>query len=162
LINLILSTLIDQPVQQVFDFVSTPENNFQWQYGTLATSSLSDGVSSIGTFFRSIGHSMGQRNLSTFEVTEYEPNTKYAFKSLSGPFRVQTAYTFEMAKNRCTKINISIQVDVLDFVPTDEGILEKELRKQLEENLAMLKDFLEASPLIPGSELHSLPTRSIN
>ena len=158
MINLDMSTMIDLPVRQVFGFMSVPENNFQWQYGTLVTASLSEGVSSIGTFFRSIGHSMGQRNLSTFEVTEYEPNRKYAFKSLSGPFRLQTSYTFEMADNSCTKINISIQAEVVDFVQMDEVILEKKMRKQLEENLAMLKNLLEARQLLPASETNSLPS----
>ena len=150
MIILDMSTMIDRPVEDVFDFMSAPENNFQWQYGTLATASLSEGVSSIGTFFRSIGHSMGQRNLSTFEVTEYEPNRKYAFRSLSGPFRLQTAYTFAIADNSCTKINISIQADVVDFVPMDEDILEKKMRKQLEENLAGLKKLLEARQVLPA------------
>src|SRR5688500_5094914 len=99
MIVLEMSTMIELPVSDVFDFMSAPENNFQWQYGTLATARLSEGVSSMGTFFRSIGHAMGQRNLSTFEVTEYEPNSKYAFRSLSGPFRLQTSYRFEMADN---------------------------------------------------------------
>ena len=100
----------------------------------------------MGTFFRSIGHLMGQRNLSTFEVTEYEPNKKYSFKSRSGPFHLQTSYTFEIA-DRSTRIHISSQVSVVDFFQTDEGILEKSMKTQLKENLAMLKDFLESGQL---------------
>ena len=147
MINLDMSTMIQLPVSQVFDFVSVPENNLQWEYGTLATARLAEGLSSRGTFFRSVGHSMGQRNLSTFEVTEYEPNGKYAFRSLSGPFRVETSYTFEMADDNYTRIDISIQAEVVDSFGIDEIILEKKMKKQLEENLAMLKNLLEASPL---------------
>jgi uncharacterized protein YndB with AHSA1/START domain len=158
MINLEMSTMIELPVSDVFDFMSAPENNFQWQYGTLATAKISEGVSSTGTFFRSIGHSMGQRNVSTFEVTEYEPNRKYAFKSLSGPFRLQTSYTFEMVDNRCTKIDISIQAEVVDFVQMDEVILEKQMRKQLEENLAELKNFLEARQISLAFEINLLPS----
>jgi hypothetical protein len=150
--------MIELPVRDVFDFMSVPENNFQWQYGTLATARLSEEISSIGTFFRSIGHSMGRRNLSTFEVTEYEPNRKYAFKSLSGPFRLQTFYTFEMVDTSCTKIDISIQAEVVDFAQMDEDVLEKQMRKQLEENLAMLKNHLEARQILPASEINSPPS----
>ena len=151
MINLDISTMIYRPVRQVFDFVSTPENDSQWQYGTLASARLSKGVNAIGTFFRSIGHLMGQRNLSTFEVTEYEPNKKYAFKSLSGPLHLQTSYTFEI-DNRSTKITISTQANVVNFFQMDESILEKRMKKQLKENLAMLKDFLEAKRILPASE----------
>jgi hypothetical protein len=161
MINLNISTMIYRPIKQIFDFVSTPENDFQWQYGTLESARLSEGVSNIGTFFRSIGHLMGHRVLSTFEVTEYEPNKKYGFKSLSGPLHSQTSYTFEIA-NDSTKINISTQVNMVNLLQLNEGILEKKMKKQLKENLGLLKDILEARHILPASETNSLANRNIN
>jgi hypothetical protein len=147
MINFNSSEVICRPVRQVFDFVSRPENDFRWSYGTFASSTLTEGIPSKGTFFRSIGHWMGRRNLSTFEVTEYKPDQKYGFKSLSGPLSSQTSYSLGMADNGCTKIEISIQADVVNFFQMDEDILEKRMKKQLKEDLAMLKDLLEAKPL---------------
>jgi hypothetical protein len=83
MINLNSSTLIYRPIRQIFDFMSTPENDFQWQYGTLASARISEGAGNIGTFFRSIDHLMGRRILSTFEVNEYELNKKYGFNMVS-------------------------------------------------------------------------------
>jgi len=143
MINLDGSTMINRPVRQVFDFMSTPENDFQWQYGTLASARISEGVSTIGTSFRSIGHLMGRRVQSTFEVTEYEQNKKFSFKSLSGPLQSHTSYTFEIDKGS-TQINIAIQVNVINFFQVNQGVLEKKMKKQLKENLAMLKNILEA------------------
>ena len=119
------SEVICRPAGQVFGFLSTPENDVRWHYGTLASSTLTEGIPSKGTFFRSIGHWMGRRNLSTFEVTEYQPDQKYGFKSLSGPFSSQTSYSLGMADNGCTKIEIFIQADVVNFFQMDEGVLEK-------------------------------------
>ena len=149
MINLNSSAVICQPVRQVFDFVSMPENDVGWRYGTFAAATLTEGITAKGTFFRSIGHWMGRRNLSTFEVTEYKPDQKYGFKSLSGPLSSQTSYTLRMEHNGCTKIEISIQADVVNFFQMDEGILERRMKKQLQEDLAMLKDLLEAN-LIAG------------
>ena len=137
--------MICRPARQVFDFLSTPENDVRWHYGTLAASTLTEGIPSKGTFFRSIGHWMGRRNLSTFEVTEYQPDQKYGFKSLSGPLSSQTSYSLGIAANGCTKIEISIQADAVNFLQMDEGILEKKMKKQLKEDLAILKDLLEAN-----------------
>ena len=161
MINLNMSMMIYQPVRQVFDFVSTPENDFQWQAGTLATARLSEGVSNRGTFFRSIGHLMGQRNLSTFEVTEYEQNKKYGFKSLSGPLHSQTSYTFEVT-NGGTKINISTQVNAINFFQVDQGVLGKKMKEQLKENLAVLKDLLEVKRNLPVAETNSLTNRNMS
>lgn len=142
MINLTASTLIERPVQQVFDFVSTPENDFQWQDGTLATARLPKGSSAMGSFFRSVGHLMGRRNLGTFEITEFEPNTKYGFKSLSGPLHSSTSYTLENISGR-TRINISIQASAPNFFHITEQLLWKTMKTQLEEDVAMLKIVLE-------------------
>lgn len=155
MINLEMSTMINRPVGQVFDFMSTPENDFQWQYGTLVSARISEGASQRGTSFRSIGHLMGRRIQSTFEVTEYEPNRKYSFKSLSGPLESRTSYTFEIDKG-VTQINISTQVNAINFFQVNQGVLEKGMKKQLKENLAMLKDLLEARQIVLAPETNSL------
>lgn len=151
MINLNLSTMIYRPIKQVFNFMSAPENDFQWQCEILTSAKLSEGVSSIGTLFRSISHLMGQRIESTFEVTEYEPNRKYGFKSLSGPLQSQTSYTFEIAAGS-TKITVSTQANVVNFFQVGEGILEKKMKKQLKENLVMLKNILEAKQILHAPE----------
>jgi hypothetical protein len=143
MINLISSTLIERPVKQVFDFVSTPENDFQWRYGTLATAQLPKGSDSLQTFFRSIGHLMGRRNLGTFEVTEFEPNEKYGFISLSGPVHSRTSYTFENVSGG-TRINVSIEASAPNFFHITENLLWETMNIQLEEDVAMLKTVLEA------------------
>ncbi len=142
MINLSTSVQIYRPIKQVFEFISVAENDFQWQYGTLESARVSTGAIGVGAFFRSIGHLMGRRLQGTFEITEYEANRKYGFKSLSGPLHSQTLYTFEIAGGS-TKINVSMQASVVDFFHISESNLEKQLKKQLKENLAMLKGILE-------------------
>src|SRR5215208_5800972 len=132
MINLSMSMVIYRPVRQVFDYMSTPENDFQWQYGTLASARISEGASTRGTSFRSIGHLLDRRVQSTFEVTEYVPNRKYGFKSLSGPLRSNTSYTFERDKDS-TQIDISTQVTMINFFQVNKGVLEKKMKKQLKE-----------------------------
>ena len=142
MIQLEMSTLIDRPIQHVFDFVSTPENDFQWQYGTLATARLYADANTVSTFFRSIGHLLGRRIQATFEVIKYEPNGEYGFKSLSGPLHSQTSYTFKAADG-ATRITISTRAHVVNFFDMDERILGRKIKKQLKENLAILKNLLE-------------------
>lgn len=134
--------LICVPVNQVFDFVSKPENDLHWQYGTLETANLSEGLSDVGTFFRTVGYLVGHRNLSTFEVIEYKRNSKYAFRSLSGPLHSQTFYTFDAIEGG-TRLNIITRAHVANFFKVNERSLGKKIKKQMKENLKMLKAFLE-------------------
>jgi len=154
MINLHVSTMIYRPIKQVFDFVSAPENDFQWQYGTLAAARLPDGAGRPGSFFRTIGHLLGHRIQGIFEVTEYEPNSKYAFRSISGPLHLQTCYTFEIASGS-TKISITTQAHATSTLEMNERLLERKMKKQLKENLSLLKDLLEAKQIQPATRVIS-------
>ena len=143
MIHIISNTLIYQPIKRVFVFISTPENDFQWQYGTLASTRLPGGIIGPGACFQSIGNLMGHRIQSTFEVIEYEPNNKYGFKSLSGPLQSFTSYTFDMAKGG-TQIKLSMEANVIYSLELKENILEKKMKRQFKENLGILKNVLES------------------
>jgi uncharacterized protein YndB with AHSA1/START domain len=142
-ININSSTFIYRPIKQVFEFISTPENDFQWQYGTLTSARISEGDAKVGTAFQSIGHLLGYRTQSTYEVTEYEPNKKYGFKSLSGPLQSFTSYTFNIAKG-CTQVDLSMQANAVNLIEFNENVLEKKMKKQVKENLKILKNILES------------------
>ena len=85
---------------------------------------------------------MGQRIQSTFEVTEYEPTSRYGFKSLSGPLQSFTSFTFDIAKGY-TQVKLSMQANIVNMIEFSENVLEKKMKRQLKENLAMLKNILE-------------------
>lgn len=145
MVNLLSSSLIYQPIKLVFSFISTPENDFQWQYGTLSSTQISAGDIKVGASFRTISHLMGHRIQSTLEVTEFEPHTRYGFKSIAGPLQSYTSYRLEIA-NGGTRIDVFTQAIAVNSLQVDERILEKKMRKQLNEDLALLKDLLEQRP----------------
>jgi len=142
---------IYRPLQQVFTFVVTPENDFYWQYGTLMSAQISNGVMGIGTCFRAVGHFRGRRMESVYEVTEFEPNKRYGFKSQSGSPSLYTLYTFDVTKGRTT-MNVSIQLDPGDASVASHTATEKSVKKQYRENLALLKNILEASGIEKSSD----------
>jgi hypothetical protein len=138
-----LNTRIYRPLKQVFAFVATPENDFQWQYGTLASTQISNGSVGIGTLFRAVGHLVGERIEATYEVTAFESNRSYGFKSVSGPVDVSILYTFEISEGG-TRVNLSMETNPRDLFKPDGAIIVKRFKKQYKENLAMLKNVLEA------------------
>ncbi len=138
---------IYRPLKQVFTFVVAPENDFQWQYGTLASSQISNGEMGMGTLFHAVGHVMGQRIEATYEVTAFESDKSYGFKSVSGPVDSHTLYTFEMTK-RGTKINLFMETNPRDLFNLNSAIVVKKFTKQYKENLAMLKSVLEAHQIV--------------
>lgn len=144
MINFNLNTSIYRPLQQVFAFVATPENDFHWQYGTLISAQISKGEIGMGTLFRTVSHFMGRRIETMYQVTEFESDKSYGFKSLSGPVDSHTLYTFEVTEGS-TRINVSTQINPGDLFKSDNASAEKIVKKQYRENLALLKEVLEAS-----------------
>lgn len=137
-----ISTLILRPVWEVFDFITEPENNSQWQYGSLESVQISEGNTKPGTLFSSFGHFMGRRIQSTFEVTEFESNKSYGFKTFSGPIRLQTSYQFE-AVDSGTNLVVSTQVIPDGFFKLVDPIVARAAKRQFKENLVKLKELLE-------------------
>jgi len=147
MINFELNTHIYRPLKQVFAFVATPENDFQWQYGTLASSQISKGEMGVKTLFRAVGHILGRRIETMYEVTAFEPNMSYGFKSVSGPVDSYTLYTFAMTEDG-TEINLFIETNPRDLFKPNDTVIVKKFKKQYKENLAMLKSVLEAHQIV--------------
>jgi len=143
MITINLSVSIYRPIKRVFDFISAPENDTQWQYGTLASAKMDEGAAKVGATFRSDDNLMGYRTQSTYEITEYEPNKKYGFKSLSGPLQSFSLYTFHIAKGY-TQVDFSLQANKINGIELNENILGKKIKKQFKEYLSMLKSILES------------------
>lgn len=135
-----------RPLRDVFSFIVKPENDFHWQYGTLMSAQISQGEMGIGSVFRALGHFMGRRMEIVYEVTEFESNKKYGFRSKSGSMESHTLYTFDVIKYS-TRINVFAQIEPGNTWKSSDIVMSKTVKKQYRENLALLKGVLEASPI---------------
>lgn len=151
MIQLDLNTNIYRPLKQVFVFVTTSENDFYWQYGTLMSAKISDGETGVGTLFRAVGHFMGQRMENVYEVTEFELDKRYGFKSISGPLELSTSYTFDIMKGS-TRICHSTQINLGNLSRSNPVSVEKTVKKEYRENFALLKNILEATQVDKTAE----------
>ena len=149
MINISSSVVIYRPVGMVFDFISSAANDFEWQYGTLASGPTKPETIRTGGSFRTIGHLMGHRMQSTYEVTHFEADRRYGFKSLSGPLHLHTMFTLETEKGQ-TRLQVTTQASPANVLHTNERVVERFMQKQLREDLAMLKSILEARSSLPN------------
>ncbi|MGD8406184.1 MAG: hypothetical protein PVJ21_21180 [Anaerolineales bacterium] len=150
MISINLNTLILRPVMEVFDFITAPENNSQWQYGSLISVITSAGDMQVGTVFSSFGHFMGRRIQSNFEVTEFEADKSYGFETISGPIQLQTSYSFEAIENG-TNLMVSSMINPGGFFKLVDPIVKSLAIKQFKENLTTLKGILETREIIHNS-----------
>jgi hypothetical protein len=134
---------IHRPPAEVFEFITAASNDSEWQYGTLGSGQISAGAAGLGGSFRTVGHLMGRRVVSTFEVTEYDPHRKYGIRSMSGPLASHTLYTLE-GTTRKTRVSVETLAIPQDISAPPRTGMERDMQRQLKDNLVMLKTVLEA------------------
>jgi carbon monoxide dehydrogenase subunit G len=138
-----LSIVINRPLEEVFAFVSNPENSPKWISGISELTITSAGPIGVGTTYRSVLTFLGRRIETEAEFTEFEPNHSFAQKSKSGPFPVQNRETFERVEGG-TRVTLTLVGEPGGFFKLAEPLLMSLLKRQYQADLANLKDLMEA------------------
>jgi uncharacterized membrane protein len=137
------SVVIDRPIEEVLAYVTDASSWPKWEEGLLEAEQTSMGPVGAGTTFRGTNQFMGQKMEWTSEITEYEPNKKVGHKIISGPMSVQQTLTFELVDGG-TKFSLVAEGETGGLFKVAEPIVNRMMKKQLEGNLARLKQILEA------------------
>jgi uncharacterized protein YndB with AHSA1/START domain len=75
---------IERPIEEVFEYVSTPENDPTWVSASIKNQRTSPGPMRVGMTTEEDVKIFGRTSRDTWEVTEYEPPTVIAYRATSG------------------------------------------------------------------------------
>jgi uncharacterized membrane protein len=138
------SVVIDRPVEEVFAFATDPNNDPLWQSTSLETEQTSEGPLDVGATLRNTSKFLGRRIESTFEVTENEPPHRQCMRVTSGPIPGSGCYLFESADGGSTRFTQIFEAEVGGFFRLAEPLVGRALRRQMQADMATLKDLLES------------------
>jgi uncharacterized protein YndB with AHSA1/START domain len=88
--------VIDRPPEDVFAFVTTPENDLEWFSTAVERQRETEGPIDVGSRVRAVDKFLGRRIESTFEVTEHVPSTRSSIR-LEAPMAAHGTYVLEPA-----------------------------------------------------------------
>jgi carbon monoxide dehydrogenase subunit G len=137
------SLMIDRPQQEVFDFVTNLNNDPKWQSGIESVERTSDGAIGAGSTWGYKLKFLGREIEAEIELTSYDPPNQASVKSIGGPVPFESNYTFE-SKDGGTQMTISGQAEIGGFFKLAEGLVGKQLEKQMDSDSAALKKLLES------------------
>ncbi|MCH7611644.1 MAG: SRPBCC family protein [Chloroflexi bacterium] len=137
------SIFINRPQQEVFDFVTDPANDAQWQGSTEVAEWTSQGPPGVGSTQRSVFRFWGRKIDSTLEVTIWDPPNQLGRKVVSGPVPFEGTIKLESQENG-TQLTLVGEAEIGGFFKIAEGLVRKQLEKQLDTELNALKLLLEA------------------
>jgi len=139
----IVTTFINRPLQEVFDFMTNPANFAQWQSGTKSAKWASEGPVDVGSIFNSTGQMMGREMKMDLEITQWVPPNVWGIKGQSGPMKFDAVSKFE-SKAGGTQVTQTFEGEVGGLFSIAEGLAIKQLQKQVESDGIALKKLLEA------------------
>jgi carbon monoxide dehydrogenase subunit G len=138
------SIVIERPVEEVWEFVHDPANDLLWQTTLTESEELTEGPMRVGTRVREVRRFLGVRIETAWEVTEYEPTTRSGIRATSGPIPFSGGYRLESTGSG-TSFNVQGELDAHGVFKLAEPVFARIAGRELETNLAHLKDLLEAS-----------------
>jgi uncharacterized membrane protein len=138
-----VSVAINRPVEEVFAFVSVPENNPRWQKGVIEVERLSAKLTGLGATGRFRRKLLGREIAGTAEVIEYEPSRTFAYRGTAGPLSFKLRYTFQFLGDR-TRLNLVVEGESQGFFGLVGPLLTRRLREQYQSHLDDLKNLLES------------------
>ena len=138
-----VTTFLNRPLQEVFDFTSNPANWPQWQSGTVSADWSSDRPVGVGSTMHTVGRLLGRELVSDFEITQWDPPNLWGMKMDNGPIKVENIIKYE-PKDGSTLLVQELQGEVGGFFKIAEGLAVKQIQKQVETDHNALKKLLEA------------------
>ena len=138
-----ISVSINRSQQDVFDYVTDPANDAKWQGSTESSQWTSEGPYGVGSTQDSVIKFLGRKIESTAEITIWEPPNTYGFKVIKGPIPFQGVLGFDSTGESETELTADFEAEFGGFFKLAEGLVGKQLNKEMDTNLGALKLLLE-------------------
>lgn len=131
------TTLINQPVEQVFNYIIDVNNHKSWQAGILEARAAPAGPVAAGTTYTYTTEVMGRKMETATKVSRFEANKTWAIETTGVPRPVETVYSFA-PEGSGTRLTISMELSG-GFPAAAEGMIKQQMEKSLTEQAARIK-----------------------
>lgn len=134
---------INRPIEEVFAFISNPENLPRWRASALEIKRNSSEPLSVGSVVRGRFTFLGRPFDGDLEIIAHEPHAKYGTKMVGGPFPLEARYTLEPTANG-TQLTMVVEGTPGGFFKLAEPLVVSLAKRSYEADLNNLKEMLEA------------------
>lgn len=137
------NALINRPVEEVFAFSTDVRNLALWAGPVTEANQTSEGPPGVGATSTRTTELLGRRFESDYEITEYQPTSRYSARTTSGPVPIAETLRFD-AEGDATLVTIGGEIEPAGFFKLAEPVLTRIVKRQIENDIMTLKDLLEA------------------
>ena len=145
-VDVVTECKIERPVSVVATFSANPDNAPKWYANIKSVEwKTSPGVR-VGAKIAFVAHFLGRRLVYTYEIVEFEPDSRLVMRTAEGPFPMETIYAWKALGASTTKMILSNRGEPRGFSALMQPFMSAAMRGANEKDLAALKALLEGSP----------------
>jgi len=136
---------IERPAPHVFAFLAASERRQRWMSALKESKQVSDGPLGLGTRFRDVFEDHGQRFEIDAEIVEWEPHDKLVIELKASAFESRVTQLLAPGENGGTRLTTRMDTEYKSALARlMAGVVTGHAQKQLEDDLARLKEILES------------------
>ena len=145
------TTVIRATADEVFGFITVPENGPRWQEGAISTRASTAGPMRLGSRMEHQGRWLGLRVPTTAVVTVYDPPRLYGYDITMRliPRPSVMRYAVESVAEG-TRLMLTSEAKMSAWMKPFERLLQKSVQAMFERDVARLKTIIE-SDAPPGA-----------
>lgn len=138
-----ISVWIERPVDEVFAYVSEPENFPRWNSAVRTVRKTSSGDDPVGSTYAMTRQLPSGQAENELEVTAYERPRQFTIRTLSGP--TPFVYRYALARSDGgTLLELDAEVELPAPAALVGPLARRAVKRGVDENFATLKRILEA------------------
>lgn len=143
------SVFINQPVQNIFEYICDLNNVADWASTTISMRKTSPGEMGAGAIVSSTFRFLGKWINVVFEVVEYRPARCLTLKSIAGSPSCLFRYQFDVYEGGVTLSEEAV-IQIAGSIPEPaNAVIASAVTRQIEYDLQTLKEILEAGVTLP-------------
>ena len=140
------SIFINRLPHDVFNIITDPAKQSLWQSMTETVEWTSNGSHGVGSTQRVVARFLGRKIESDIEVTAWEPPHRVDWKFVNGPYPAEASNTLQ-PQGEGTLLTSRSKGEMGSFFKLAEGLVARQLEKQLTANFESLKLLMESGQL---------------
>src|SRR5215831_11629137 len=142
-VDVTTEVVINLAREQVAGYAADPSNAPEWYENIESVDWKTPPPVGVGSKMDFVAHFLGRRLAYTYEVVELVPGERLVMRTASGPFPMETTYTWETVDNGRTLMKLRNRGMPSGFARVGSGIMAAAVRRETNKNLRCLKGLLE-------------------
>jgi len=136
---------IERPRAEVAAYAADPSNATSWYENIESVDWQTPPPLTVGSRVAFVAHFLRRRLAYTYEITEYVPGERLVMKTASGPFPMETSYTWSDAAAGGTRMTLRNRGEPAGFSRIVAPMMATAMRRANTKDLRRLKKLLETA-----------------